>query len=107
MSGLSVTPARSHVVDFSHSYWTERSAVAIKLKSNKSLYFVRPLALSILVVYFVLPFVCGVTAWGLDEMYRHVTCSRTETSSVHVTTKLFVLYEIIGCFVQNIFTNGE
>ncbi|ELT97865.1 hypothetical protein CAPTEDRAFT_204388 [Capitella teleta] len=96
VSCLSITKARTQVVDFSKAYWIERSAVAIKLESDNSLYFVYPLALNVYLVYFSLPFICGFLLW-----IYHLGNSDLQNNNLSKSLHFPMLVNAIGCLFRN------
>ena len=44
VSGISISQARAEAIDYSMQYHMEYTAVAIKVESNKLLYFTKPLS---------------------------------------------------------------
>lgn len=105
LSGLGITDARLQVVDFTLSYHIETSAVAIKLKSNKMLYFVQPVSLWMSVLYFSLPLSCAIVTWVMELLHRQATESVSFWKQAR--NNLNLLISIYDCFLQNIFQQGE
>ena len=63
LSGITISPARRRVVDFTFPHWTEPTAVAINLRSNMMLYFIKPLSPLLLMAYTILPLVLAPVLW--------------------------------------------
>ena len=105
ISGITISVSRLQAVDFTIPYMQEPSAVAIKIFSNKWLYFLDPLSTGLLAVYMLMPLILGVVAWLLGHLHGcTTTLSRDRLGTRY--RQLPGLYDIIGVFFGNIFLQG-
>ena len=71
IAGISIQYERSKAVDFTVPYHTDHQAVAVKLTSNKWLYFIKPLSTTMYILVVVTTILLTIVTWSLGISSRN------------------------------------
>ena len=104
IAGITITSARSQVVDFTIPYYMEPSAVLLKIKGTKRLFFLKPLSYGLLLLFVFLPFKLGFIVWTFEGL-ENVATNRMKWNNLKFTCTR--LLDIFTCFAQRNFTSGK
>ena len=102
MTGITITYSRSTVVDFSIPYHMEASALAIKVESNKLLFFIKPLQWSLYILYIMAPVFLAMVIWLPESMTDVWMMGWIKTFYKRIER----LYNLVSTFAKKIITAG-
>ena len=109
MAGISISPARRRVVDFTFPHWTEPSAVAINLHSNKWLYFIKPLSPLLLMMYLILPLVLAPVLWIFELWADIIARMKDDKHKLNMSGRPLChrFWQIVFGYIQCVFYQGK
>ncbi|ELT92333.1 hypothetical protein CAPTEDRAFT_191211 [Capitella teleta] len=104
MAGITITASRSTASDFTYRYHTEPSVVAVKVDTNKSLYFIRPLKGLLVLLYLLLPLFLSLLALAVEICLQRLATSRHRAFILQPWAAWFG--NAVFSFARKIFTIG-
>ena len=100
IAGISITSQRTTAVDFTQPYYIEPLAVALKVTTNKWLYFVKPLHIYVYMALALTPLLISLVILSLESWLSMLIPNSCEASLSGTLDMLFKL-------MQKIITPGE
>ena len=85
----------------------EPAAVAIKIVSNKWLYFIRPLSMNLYCLYFITPVFLAVFIWGMEVFNGFWIVEKAKALATNVKQNLHRLFNLLYHLEKLLIADGN